>query len=506
MATWPLEFWLEEARQQAFASNPEPRPWPDLQSVELLCQNLHRWGLSPPLPTNAVKLAVLVDCLDAEERLPPQAEALHQQWYRRSSVTAWAAACALSGVPGYHRVLAGLPANVTAMGEAIDELGQFQPLSDQDHVTCSGLRRQLDHRLRRAKEALFFRFPEISAATEGLSDRVAAALARAEQALELGGGCRRAWEVQRSGFLGRDLLLGDLFLPLIVLDAAGQGGLDVAPALTELLAGRRDDGLRYYRDCPEMPFDADVGAAVLLAARRVTPTARLPQALLRQARAIVRASIDNQGSVATWVCLPGEPEPVPYDRWPGQRCAAVAARVVQALCEDPSLVSPDELGHCAETLADQADDDGGFTGVFYPSRTVTTSLALRALQLLPPTLHDRHSLEQVRRGCRRWLLAQQGPDGSLGQHELDGAHALLALAHEPIPPAAALTEGVAALVGRQKCDGTWAGADYFLCPHSITGMSPIGNRAVTTALALNALARYQSCLQEKRAMFLPAED
>jgi hypothetical protein len=365
----------------------------------------------------------------------------------------------------------------------------------------AGLKQRLDRRHQSARETLFFRFPELAAAAEGFSDRITEAQARARQALELHNRCRSSWEVQRSGFLGRDLLLGDLFLPLVVLDAAGQGGLDVVPALTELLASRRDDGLRYYRDCPEMPFDADVGAAVLLAARRVAPTTTLPQALLGQARTIVRAAINHQGDIATWVSLSGEPESVRYDNWPGQKCAAVAARVVQALCEYPCLVSLEQLSHCAETMADQVDDDGGFTGIFYPSRVVTTALTLRALQLLPPTLQERPRLNQVRQGCRRWLLAQQRPDGSLGAHELDSAHALMVLAHEPAPPVAELTEGVAALVQRQKCDGTWAGADFFLCPHSTNGMSPVGNRTLTTAMALNAIATYQHCQQEHEALF-----
>jgi hypothetical protein len=293
-------------------------------------------------------------------------------------------------------------------------------------------------------------------------------------ALDLSGRCQQAWEVQRSGLLGRPLLLGDLFSPLLVLGALADAGLAVDGDIAAVLAPRAAGDTRYYAEFPEMPRDAD-DAALLLAVARRWPQ-QFPGPLLVAAQEVVARALQPDGSVRVWV------DETPQS-WFGPRCPGVSARVLGALAGWPALVTPARLEAAWTHLEAQADAAGGFSGVHYPSRTVCTSLVVQA---------------QIRAGiappAKDALAAAQGADGGWEGSPVATALALSTLAAAGALPAWTAAEGLAWLVHAQSWDGTWPAAGLFLVPSPDGSMRPFGRRLLSTALALAALTATQKVL------------
>jgi hypothetical protein len=346
--------------------------------------------------------------------------------------------------------------------------GQLDDLT----ALCDWLRRlptrpELQSALQKALLSLMWARP---AAPVRLQDALVDARSRA--VLDLSGRGEGAWERQRSGFLGHSELIGDLFGPLVVVEAAAAAGLDAGGLLERVLAGRAGEGIRYYRGCPELPHDADDAAAILLAARAV-PSVGIPPSLRAAAEAVLAEAVDAEGAVSTWIVRGQGPTD-----WLGPRCVGVAARVVLATGSARS----------GRWLAGQAQADGGFTATHYPSRVIATALVLRALAPLrsDPAIAAAHA------AAAAWLEASRSPDGMLGDSALSTAAALRA----GVLSASGTAEAVAALLVRQRWDGQWPEAPLFICPHPFERMRPFSSPMISTAVALAALAgvESQACL------------
>ena len=200
-----------------------------------------------------------------------------------------------------------------------------------------------------------------------------------------------------------------------------------------MLSARDEDGLRYYRDCLEMPFDADVAAQVLLVAARLREPGAIAERLLSQARHILAAASRPTGEVLTWVALPGEPPPRPFDDWPGWDCPAVTGRVLRARVEAEGAGSVPAWSRCAERLAQRADPDGGFSGAWYPSRIVTTALVVQGLAAAAKRNAPSVVCSALAE-ARQWLLQRVGSEGAESPTALETGHSVLALADSGGPP------------------------------------------------------------------------
>ncbi|MFT5679494.1 MAG: hypothetical protein ACI8RZ_000398 [Myxococcota bacterium] len=283
--------------------------------------------------------------------------------------------------------------------------------------------------------------------------------------LDLSGRGEASWERQRSGFLGHVELIGDLFGPLLIAEAAAAAGLDAAPLLARVLASRVGEGIRYYRDCPELPHDADDAAALLIAAR-ACPSAMIPASLCLEAEAVLSEAVSEDGVVSTWI-VRGQG---PAAGWLGSHCAGVAARVV--------LATSSVVG--GRWLAGLAERDGGWIATHYPCRILTTGLVLRALAPLraDPGIAAAHD------AGADWLAAQQEADGTIGGTALSTAVALRA----GVLSEQGTAEAAAALVLHQRWDGQWPQAPLFICPHPGDRMQPFASPALSTAIVLAALS------------------
>ena len=287
-------------------------------------------------------------------------------------------------------------------------------------------------------------------------------------------------EVQRSGFLGRSELIGDLFVPLWIAEVLGRGGLDVTSARERVAQLRPDGDIHYYRDCSALPWDADDAAAVLLA----FPGGSRWRGVAR-ARAVLRAAVKGDGAVRTWVADPDRPDRRPAGPWLGPVCNGVSARALRAMVIDGDF----ESGITARTaiwLAARSEPDGGYLGTHYPTRVLTTALVLEALA---GTGGGGDPVRDAAERAATWLRGEQRRDGAIGRSALETGAAVLSLAaagqlDDDAPVAAAGDQ-----VGSPRGDRPWPEADVYLCPHPGGAIRPFRSGTLASALALSALLR-----------------
>ncbi|MBI4705352.1 MAG: hypothetical protein HY744_29960 [Deltaproteobacteria bacterium] len=474
----PLEAWLEEAACAGVTCAADPLA-PALAPASRLAAQLGALGLSAGARgATVLELALLVDALSPEA--PPDARAalrVRRALLRASGSPLDHAAALLDDSGRLHLALLGRPACAALVREAaIRRVGP----------NAGSLLGELEARIGRLQMAGLAVLARAPAPVRMLAERIERAGTLGRRGLALGGGCRAAWDINRSGLLGRAKLVGDLFGPLVALEAAAQAGLDVCAPLREVAARRAGDGLRYFHDFPAMPHDTDDAAALLLAARRCGGAGVVPKDLLHQARRVLRAATGPGGGIHTWVALPDDDATAAPERWLGEHCAGVAGRVLWAMTGRAAARSGKRLAQSAAWLAGQADADGGFSGVFYPSRIVTTGLVVQGLGAarcwLPP------EAEAALSRALAWLGAAQAADGSFGAGALETASAVRALAQCSALDAATAGEAAAFLVRSQRWDGCWPPDDHYLTPYPSRTVGPVGSACVSTALCLCALA------------------
>lgn len=318
-----------------------------------------------------------------------------------------------------------------------------------------------------------------SGALDGVENAAAEAVRLARTTSDRWAHAPGSREVQRSGFLGQRELTGDLFVPLWIAEVLRRSGRDPGPDLEKVVELRPDGDIRYYRDCPTLPWDADDAAAVLLAWG-----AGPGWSGVALARAVLLAALDVDGAVRTWVTDPDHPERRPVGPWLGPVCNGVAARALRAMAADAAF-EPAVVQRTARWLAARAEPDGGFLGEHYPSRVLVTALVLEALA--DAETDDGAAASAVERAAA-WLAREQRPDGAIGRSALETGAALLAL-HRAGPLDGELATAAAGfLVGSQRWDGTWPESDLYLCPHPRGAIRPFRCATLASAMAFSALS------------------
>ena len=349
-------------------------------------------------------------------------------------------------------------------------------------------------RLDRARDRLLMGAlaPEPPPAGEVLTGALAVTAALGRRAFDLDRALLHAREIQRSGFLGGDEWIGDLFGPLLVIAWAGRAGFQVDGACEALLGGRRGRDLRHYRDCPALPHDADVAAAVLDALAVDGGGGAAGGWARQRARAILAEAVGADGAVRTWVDLPGEARRVGDHPWLGPRCSGVAGRALAAMAGDGQGFDDGRIQSASRWLAARREPDGGFRGVHYPDGAVATALALSGLAAARGRLGADGDRDAAIAAAADWLLDTQRSDGRFGGGTLSTAMAVLALADAaragaPVEPAEAWADALARLAVSQRWDGSWPADGLYLCPHPGGRVGRFGSSSLTGAAALAAL-------------------
>ncbi len=319
----------------------------------------------------------------------------------------------------------------------------------------------------------------------GVGERqIATAVALARRSADTWARDPRSLEIQRSGFLGHAELIGDLFVPLLVVEALHGAGIDGGETLDALVAERPQGDLRYYRDCSDLPWDCDDAAAVLIVHALTGGLRDWPG--LEQARKVLAAARDAEGGFRTWIADPDRPDLPVVGPWLGPICSAVAARGLRAMAVDPGFGAVEVTGS-ATWLAARVQPDGGFLGAHYPSRVLATATVLESLVVAAGGREV--AWAGTAEGAADWLAAQQGTDGAIGGSAHETAAALLALDRAGRLDPALARGAVAFLVGTQRWDGTWPETDVYLCPHPAGAIRPFRSVTLASAVVLEALTR-----------------
>jgi hypothetical protein len=310
---------------------------------------------------------------------------------------------------------------------------------------------------------------------------------------------QEAWEFQCGEVFGQGAPVGDLFTPLVILEAMAAAGEDIRQPLSAAFARRRGIGIRYYRNAPRMPLDADSAAAVINAASCAAVVEPEWNPILDEARAVLAAALQDDGALHTWVALPGVPQDYPLEQGLGFLCSGVAGRALDAILRDEKLARTLPVEAAIRWLIQRAEADGGFSAVHYPDRVVATSIVVMALvRAKGMGLLSAAQREATERAIE-WLSSQQRPSGRIGSGTLSTAYALWALSTAGRCSLSRVADAAAALVHAQRWDGGWPEEPYFLCPYPDGSMRPFGSASLTTAMARMALTTARSHLVAKRS-------
>lgn len=374
----------------------------------------------------------------------------------------------------------GQPGPVALARRVAQCLVEHSAGSDED--LCKDLESKLAQCLRKLQMGVLVTVEDAQSPKSHFLRSVKRAVDLGWSALDLSERCSSAWEVQRSNFLGREELVGDLFTPLVVVDFVSQTGRDVESLLREVNEARVSDGIRYYRECHEMPYDIDDAAAMIIAVHCAPGV--VAESLVETARRVIEHASCDGGCLSTWVVLDDNRVEPPPEKWFGNTCVGAAARALRAAAID-DIWSRSRLRETMKWFLSLRDDDGGFTSVHYPSRVATTSLAVEALVKLEKRLGQ--EVGEVVDETAQWLERQQNPSGGIGENALETAMAVLALHSARKLSEYSAADAAAFLIKSQRWDGRWPDAPFFLCPYPTGQMGRFGRSAITTAAALTAL-------------------
>lgn len=328
------------------------------------------------------------------------------------------------------------------------------------------------------------------------ADELARTIALAVDALSADSELRESWDVQRwGGFFSQTTTAH--FFPLglcaLSLDAAG---VNIADRARALLMQGTPDGFRYFEKFSSIPPDCDdLGIAFALAAR----IPHLPEDDVRKALAapldVFIRNTSADGAIPVWFDKYLQ-EPLAGDAptWRGSRCLAAAVNVILGAIEFGADLPPGFLDRCVRWIVRTWQTEGESASYFYGA-SYTRLLLVRLAEIAVVRLKDSdvcRDVQAMRDGICAQILAQRRTDGSFGSL-LDTACFLAALAcapHVDADPWPAVTF----LCAHQDPDGFWPRQPLYLTLGKDNAPAAHGSRAITAALCLYALARWQKRL------------
>lgn len=314
------------------------------------------------------------------------------------------------------------------------------------------------------------------------------ALQRGHDYLTFIEGYKDAWEVQRWGFLGEPILIGNLFNPLLILETLLDNGHDINPELETLLSRRLEDGWHYYTDSYKIPPDTDDLAQILQLVGRTGLTQA--RSALEGPLQVLSANLQSLGFCPTWLCDEQRYKREEVDQaWFGNTCPGVMANLYYGLqMYDPHRWH-DAVQQGTRALIEQADaEQGGWQGVHYPGYLYASYLVQRLLVKL--NIEDSSQDKLFER-----LLAEQSLDGSWQQQPQTTAFALLLLNTQTSRRQALSSvrlRAVTYLLDAQDYDGSWAGSDLFVRPGRDGAYERFSHPKIATAFVLRALQLEQA--------------
>lgn len=300
---------------------------------------------------------------------------------------------------------------------------------------------------------------------------------------------RDVWEVQRWGFLDQNPLWGDIFNPLLVLEALAACDQEITEPLMTILHKQAEDGWHYYSNTEQIPTDSDdLGQILQLAA---SLPAEEVTGLLKNPLELLLRNLEPSGLCPTWLCDESKHrhEEIQH-KWFGNKCLAVMANLYYGLfCYDARLYAP-QIEQGIDYLLSQYDPHlPGWQAVYYSSQKYTAYLIARLVTKYRPKHPHLLSVSED-------LTRQQLLDGSWQQSPQETAFALLFLCEVPVNSAssACLNRAFTFLLETQLFDGSWPGENLFIRPGKQAHYEFFAHPKLTSTFCLRALAKAQKIL------------
>lgn len=390
---------------------------------------------------------------------------------------------------------AAAEARVSSLLEQLGPLPRFESLWQNE---CDNTRKLIATLLELRAKA------RVTPADAGRPLVLAPALTRGLDYLTFVADYQDAWEVQRWGFLGEPLLVGNLFNPLLILESLLEAGQEIRPELSQLLARRLADGWHYYTDSAKIPPDTDDLAQILQLVGRTGLSAL--DAALAGPLDVLAANIADLGFCPTWLCDGVNHRREEVDKkWFGNVCPGVMANLYYGLAhysQHLNLMQSPTAGQY-QSLLDQGvayligafdAEQRTWHAVHYPSHLYVAYLMARLFALVgqqPACLAV--MAERV--------LSEQSLDGGWFQQPQATACALLFL--QALPPALqaqsrqARQKALFYLLDAQDYDGSWPGAPLFVRPGRDGAYETFAHAKLATAFVLRALARHHAAQNQE---------
>jgi geranylgeranyl pyrophosphate synthase len=306
---------------------------------------------------------------------------------------------------------------------------------------------------------------------------------------------RDVWEVQRWGFLGEPELFGDIFNPLLVLEALNACGIDIQQPLQKILQKSAHDGWHYYSNTHKIPTDTDDFGQILhlvatLPREQVAP-------LLQQPLELLMANLNESGMCPTW--LADEQIHVRENinkTWFGNECIAVMANLYYGLaCYDPHLFSS-QISNGAHYLVSQYQPElFSWRSSHYISSIYTSYLVARMLKKQESHFDFTNLINH--------LLDIQLLDGSWQQSPQETAFAVLFLLQVKKPhnlnesELLSLQRAQSFIIENQLFDGSWPGEGLFFRPGNENRHEVFTHNKLTSAYCLRALQQLAFCFNHR---------
>lgn len=300
---------------------------------------------------------------------------------------------------------------------------------------------------------------------------------------------RDVWEVQRWGFLGIPIAYGDIFNPLLILEALAACGQNIQQPLLQLLQKTGPLGWHYFSNTQDIPTDTDdLGQILQLAA--LFPRSET-DSLFQIPLQILLNNLDDSGKCPTWLAdYQHHQQEKINETWFGNECLAVMANLYYGLaCYDEHSFSTQIDKGLSYLVAQYQSALPGWQGVYYVSSFYTSYLVARVL--------IRQRVEFDFTDLARHVFNTQLLDGSWQQSPQETAFASLLWlqikgdASLTAAEVRCLQSAQAFLIDMQLFDGSWPGEGLFIRPGKENAYEVFAHDKLTSAYCLRAIQQLQ---------------